>query len=124
MGAAYAKEYQAKLNDTGWLQMGNSGSETDTSGLYIRQIGDIVSIQGKVNTAKRNGSNDGGIVAVIPNQIAPPRYAVKTSFSQIYADHQKNRGVEFFIKGNSRNVQLHEDGWYGVETELNFTYMI
>lgn len=124
LGAAYAKEYQTKLKDTGWLQMGNSGSETDTSGLYVRQIGDIVSIQGKVNTAKRNGSNYGGIMAIIPNQIDPPRYAVKTFFGEVNADHQKNRGVEFYIKGGSRNLQIQESGWYNVETELNFTYMI
>lgn len=123
LGAAYAKEYQTKLKDTGWLQMGNSGSETDTSGLYVRQIGDIVSIQGRVHTAKRNGSNWGGVIAVIPNQIDPPRYSVKTSFSEINEKHNDNRGAEFFIKGGSRNVQLNESDYVG-ETELNFTYMI
>lgn len=124
LGAAYAKEYQAKLNDTGWLQMGNSGSETDTSGLYIRQIGDIVSIQGKVNTAKRNGSNMGGVVAVIPNQIDPPRYGLKTSLCDYNDDHKYNRGATFVIQGGNRNLLIYESGWYNVNTELNFTYMI
>ena len=124
IGAAYAKEYQTRLADTGWIQMGNSGSATDTSGLYVRQIGNIVSIQGKINTAKRNGSNFGGVVAVIPNQITPPRYGVKTSLCDFNDDHKYNRGATFVIQGGSRNIQIYESGWYNVHTELNFTYMI
>ena len=46
IGAAYAEEYQPLLADTGWMHMENSGSGTDTQGLFIRQIGNIVSIQG------------------------------------------------------------------------------
>lgn len=71
IGAAYAEEYQPLLADTGWMHMENSGSGTDTQGLFIRQIGNIVSIQGYINTARRDGSNWGGIVAVIPNKIQP-----------------------------------------------------
>ena len=104
--------------------MGNSGSETDTSGLYVRQVGDIVSIQGKVNTAKRNGSNMGGVVAVIPNQIDPPRYGLKTSLCDYNDDHKYNRGATFVIQGGNRNLLIYESGWYNVNTELNFTYMI
>ena len=33
--------------------MENSGSGTDTQGLFVRQIGNIVSIQGYINTARR-----------------------------------------------------------------------
>ena len=39
IGAAYAEEYQPLLADTGWMHMENSGSGTDTQGLFIRQIG-------------------------------------------------------------------------------------
>ena len=55
IGAAYAEEYQPLLADTGWMHMENSGSGTDTQGLFIRQIGNIVSIQGYINTARRDG---------------------------------------------------------------------
>ncbi|MEB3373805.1 hypothetical protein SFC43_13125 [Bacteroides sp. CR5/BHMF/2] len=45
LGAAYAQDYQTKIADTGWLRMANSGNGTDTSRLFVRQIGNIVSIQ-------------------------------------------------------------------------------
>lgn len=123
IGAAYAKEYQTKLKDTGWIQMENSGGATDTSGLFVRQIGNIISIQGKINTGKRNGSNKGGVVAVIPNQIDPPRYSVKANFIPINHDEDQNDGAEFYILGGSRNVQINEEKWYNQWMELNFTYM-
>lgn len=123
IGAAYAKETQTKIKDTGWIQMGNSGGKTDTSNLYVRQIGNIVSIQGKIHTANANNGNWGGVIAVIPNQIDPPKYSVKTCFSEVNGDTKYNRGVEFYIKGGSRNVQLNESG-YVRDTELNFTYMV
>lgn len=103
--------------------MGNSGGKTDTSNLYVRQIGNIVSIQGKIHTANANNGNWGGVIAVIPNQIDPPKYSVKTCFSEVNGDTKYNRGVEFYIKGGSRNVQLNESG-YVRDTELNFTYMV
>lgn len=122
IGAAYAEEYQTKLKDTGWLQMTNSGS-TDTRRLYIRQIGNIVCIQGIINTGRRNGSHWGGTVAYIPNQIESPKYGVQTS-AQIFNDDAKyNRGTTFVLRGNSREIVLYESGHNNVDTELNFTYM-
>ena len=91
IGAAYAEEYQPLLADTGWIRMENSGSGTDTQGLFVRQIGNIVSIQGYINTARRDGSNWGGIVAVIPNKIQPPRYSVRCSAADWNDDHKYNR---------------------------------
>lgn len=124
LGAAYADEYQPKLIDTGWLQMNNSGSGTDTRQLFIRQIGNIVSIQGIINTAKRDGSNRGGVVAVIPNQIQPPRYGLRCALCDYADDHKYNRGSSFIIRANSRSIQLYESGWYNVSTEINFTYFV
>lgn len=124
LGAAYAEEYQTKVPDTGWLQMGNSGSGTDTRSLYVRQIGNIVSIQGSVNTAKRDGSNMGGTMAILPNQIAAPRFGLKLSLCDFNDDHKYNRGATFVMQGNSRKITIYESGWYNINTELNFTYMV
>lgn len=124
LGAAYADEYQTKLPDTGWLQMNNSGSGTDTRQLYIRQIGNIVSIQGIINTAKRDGSNWGGVVAVIPNQIQPPKYGLRTTLADWNDDTKYNRGSTYIIRGNSRTIQIYESGMYNVSTEINFTYFV
>ncbi|GAB6013566.1 hypothetical protein, partial [Viscerimonas tarda] len=123
LGAAYAEEYQPKLTDTGWLQMANSGNATDTSRLFIRQTGNIVCIQGIINTAKRDGNNWGGTVAVIPNQIMPPKYGLRMSYADYNDDHIYNRGSSFVIQGNTRKILLYEKGWYNVNTEINFTYM-
>lgn len=114
----------ALLADTGWMHMENSGSGTDTQGLFIRQIGNIVSIQGYINTARRDGSNWGGIVAVIPNKIQPPRYSVRCSAADWNDDHKYNRGSSFTIYGGSRRIQLYERGMYNVNVELNFTYFV
>ena len=39
IGAAYAEEYQPLLADTGWIRMENSGSGTDTQGLFSARSG-------------------------------------------------------------------------------------
>ncbi|RHH14331.1 hypothetical protein DW228_05910 [Bacteroides fragilis] len=124
IGAAYAEEYQTKITDTGWLQMNNSGSGTDSRRLFVRQIGNIVSIQGILNTARRDGDHWGGTVAIIPNQVSPPRYAVRTTLCNWNDDTKYNRGVTFVISGNSRNIIIYESGFYNVDTEVNFSYMI
>ena len=104
--------------------MSNSGSGTDTRELFIRQIGNIVSIQGSVNTAKRDGGNQGGTLALIPNAIQPPKYSVRCTAANWNDDHTYNRGCTFLIYGSSRKVQLFESGMYGVNVELNFTYFV
>lgn len=124
LGAAYADDYQTRISDTGWLQMNNSGSGTDTRQLFIRQIGNIVSIQGIINTARRDGSNMGGVVAVIPNQIQPPKYGLRCALCDYNDDHKYNRGSSFIIRANSRSIQLYESGWYNATTEINFTYFV
>lgn len=124
LGAAFAADYQPLLTDTGWLQMENSGAGTDTRNFYVRQIGNIVSIQGSINTAKRDGGNWGGIVAIIPNKIQPPKYSVRCTTTDWNDDRKYNRGSSFTIYGGSRKVQLYERGYYNLEIELNFTYFV
>lgn len=124
LGAAFAADYQPVLADTGWLQMANSGSGTDTRRLFVRQIGSIVSVQGIVNTARRDGGNWGGVVAVLPNKIQPPRYSVRTTVCHWNDDHKYNRGSSFTIEGGLRQVKLYERGFYNVDIEINFTYFV
>lgn len=124
LGAAFAADYQPVLADTGWLQMANSGSGTDTRRLFVRQIGNIVSVQGVVNTARRDGGNWGGVVAVLPNKIQPPRYSVRTTVCHWNDDHKYNRGSSFTIEGGLRQVKLYERGFYNVDIEINFTYFV
>ena len=124
LGAAYAEDYQSKLWDSGWLKMSNSGTGTDTSSLYIRQIGNVVCIQGTINTAKRDGTNWGGTVAVIPNTISPPKYSLRTSACTYNDSHNRNRGTTFTLAGGSRRIILWESGMYNAVVELNFTYMV
>ena len=123
LGAAYAADYQPKLSDTGWLQMSNSGSGTDTSKLFVRQIGSIVCIQGRINTARRDGSNEGGIVAVIPNKVSPPKYGLRTTMAHWNDDHKYNRGSSFTIDAGSRYVRIYERGMYNTEINIHFSYM-
>lgn len=124
IGAAYAPDYQSKLLDTGWMQMANSGSGTDTRELFIRQIGNIVCIQGRINTARRDGSNEGGIVAVIPNVIPPPKYGLRTTMAHWNDDHKYNRGSSFTIDGGSRQMRIYERGMYDTTININFAYMV
>ena len=124
LGAAFATDYQPLLVDTGWLQMENSGQGTDTRNFFVRQIGNIVSIQGEINTAKRDGDNWGGVVAIIPNKIQPPKYSVRCTATNWNDDHKYNRGSSFTIYGGSRKVQLYERGFYNIDCQLNFTYFV
>ena len=103
--------------------MANSGNGTDTSRLFVRQIGNIVCIQGVINTARRDGSNMGGTVAVLPNGISAPAFGVRTTLCDWDDDNKYNRGTTFLINGGSRSMQIFESGWYNVNTIVNFTYM-
>lgn len=124
LGAAYAADYEPKITDTGWMQMSNSGSGTDTRELFVRQIGNMVCIQGRLNTARRDGSNWGGVVAVIPNKVSPPKYGVRTTMADWNDDHKYNRGASFTIDANSRKVQIYESGMYNITININFSYMV
>lgn len=118
LGAAYAPEYQQKLEDTGWISCGGSNAGT----LFARQIGNIVCIQGTINTARRTNAT-WGECATIPNQISPPKYGCRQTAADFNDDHVYNRGCSFRIQAGSREIQIHERGMYNVQTELFFSYM-
>ncbi|MCK9435838.1 MAG: hypothetical protein M0Q12_01365 [Synergistaceae bacterium] len=61
----------------------------------IRQIGNIVCIQGIINTGKRDGTHWGGTVAIIPNQIPSPKHGVYTMDCNWNDDAKYNRGGKF-----------------------------
>lgn len=118
LGAAFAGDYQTKLVDTGWISCGGHNAGT----LWARQIGNIVCIQGTINTARRD-SNTWGSIATIPNAISPPRFGCRQTMADFNDDHKYNRGVSYIIKAGSRNILMHERGAYNVTTELSFSYM-
>lgn len=118
IGAAFASEYQTKLTDTGWLPC--SGSNAGT--LFARQIGNVVCIQGTINTGKKTSYN-WGECAIIPNTISPPKYGCRTTCADFNDDHKYNRGCSFKIQAGSRTIQIHEQGMNNVLTELHFSYM-
>lgn len=118
LGAAYASDYQTKLEDTGWIACGGHNAGT----LWARQIGNVVCIQGTINTARRD-SNTWGTIATIPNTISPPRFGCRQTMADFNDDHKYNRGVSYVIKAGSRNILMHERGAYNVTTELSFSYM-
>lgn len=118
LGAAYAAEYQTKITDTGWLSCGGENAGT----LYARQIGNVVCVQGTINTARRS-SNTWGSIATIPNTISPPRFGCRQTMADFNDDHKYNRGCSFVIRAGSRTILMHERGTYNVTTELSFSYM-
>lgn len=118
LGAAYAADYQTKLQDTGWLSCGGYNAGT----LWARQIGNVVCVQGTINTARRE-SNTWGSIATIPNTISPPRFGCRQTMADFNDDHKYNRGVSYIIKAGSRDILMHERGAYNVTTELSFSYM-
>lgn len=124
IGAAYAPDYQPLISDSGWINMNNANKYTDTSNIYIRQIGSVVSIQGQINTGHRDESKYGAVLAVIPNIISPPRYSVKQYLTDYMGGGVMNRGATFSIPGGSRNLVVYENGWGSVWTDINFTYFI
>lgn len=124
IGAAFSTDYQPLLKDSGWQQMNNSGSATNAYRLYVRQIGNIVSIQGIINTSKRDGSNWGGVVALLPNSVSPPKYSVRCCAANWDSDAKYNRGTTFVLSGNTRQIKLYESGMYNEDVELNFTYFV
>lgn len=118
IGAAYAPEYEKKITDTGWLACGGENAGT----LWARQIGNIVCVQGTINTARRE-SNTWGSIATIPNAIGAPRFGCRQTMADFNDDHKYNRGCSFIIRAGSRTILMHERGTYNITTELSFSYM-
>ena len=60
IGAVSSKDCQEKITDTGWINI--------TDSLFVRQFGNIVSIQGYVICVHED------VAFTLPNKIDPPRY--------------------------------------------------
>lgn len=106
IGAAGKDEYEPKLQDSGWKLIKDS--------LYIRQIGNIVCIQGSTKTVHD------GTVFNIPNTIAPPSHAVKHTIA-----FKNNRSWVCKIAANQRACTVvYCDSSCGNTTEFSITYMV
>lgn len=106
IGAAGVGDFQPKLPDSGWKWIKDS--------LYIRQIGNIVCIQGSTKT------NHSGTVFTIPNTIDPPTHAVKycVSFSN------KRNWVCYIPAGQRACQVVYCNDSCGNWTEFAITYMV
>lgn len=106
IGAASAGDYQAKLTDSGWKPIKES--------LYVRQIGNMVSIQGSIKTIHS------GTVFTIPNTIAAPTHPVKLTIG-----FSNNRTWVCKIAANQRACTVvYCDSSCGRSTEFSLTYMV
>ena len=106
IGAAGVEDLQTKLPDSGWILIKNS--------LYVRQIGNIVCIQGTTNTVHS------GTVFTIPNTIQAPTHAVKYS---IAFDNSRS-WVCKIAKGQRACTVAYCNGSCGKTTEFSITYMV
>ena len=105
IGATYKEDYQKKLNDSGWVQIKDQ--------LYIRQIGNVVSIQGFVVVIQS------GVVFSIPNSIDPPIYAV--NYSTILDD---NGGWRCHLAESGRDCIVDFCSKQGAKMPFSITYMV
>lgn len=106
IGAATAGDFQPKLSDSGWIHI------KDT--LYVRQIGNVVCVQGSTKTIHS------GTVFSIPNSIAAPTHAVKVTIA-----FSNNRSwVCKIAKGQRACTVVYCDSSCGRSTEFSLTYMV
>lgn len=106
IGAAGVGDFQPKLTDSGWKWIKDS--------LYVRQIGNIVCIQGSTKTVHS------GTVFAIPNTIAPPSHSIKHSI----AFGNKKSWVCKIAAGQRACTVVYCDGSCGKSTEFSITYMV
>ena len=106
IGAAYNEDIQTKLKDTGWLLM--------VDNLYIRQVGNVVTIQGTVVT-----THD-GVAFTIPNKVDPPTHAVSTAHSL----RGSSINWKTSIKAGSRDCVVDYCDHHNYQTIYSLTYMV
>lgn len=106
IGAAKADSYQAKLLDTGWVNVAGE--------IYARQIGNIVSIQGSFKTIHS------GTVFSLPNSIDAPKYDV--SFCTVTSS--KDPWVCRLPAGKKDCIVTYCDGGCKEVISFSMTYMI
>ena len=107
IGTTYGGDFQPKLKDSGWVKIKED--------LYIRQIGNIVSIQGKITTIHHPD-----VLFTIPTSIDPPAHAVK--FSTV--TKSSSDAWTCCIEGKSRNCVVDYCNHHGAKIQLSITYMV
>lgn len=107
IGAASPNEFQPKLRDSGWVYL--------VDDLYIRQIGNIVSIQGSVKTKHKDE-----ILFNVPNTIDPPTHS---AYQTVTKSNRVNWSCA--IPSNSRQCKvIYCDGGCNYVTHFSLTYMV
>lgn len=106
IGAAGVGDFQPKMIDSGWKHIQDS--------LYVRQIGNIVCIQGSARTIHS------GTIFTIPNSIAAPSHSVKHSIA-----FSNKKSWVCKIDANQRACKVvYCSGSCGDWTEFTITYMV
>lgn len=92
IGAAFVDDVATSEKDTGWITMNvqNCGITTQ---LYVRQVGKVVSIQGRLHT------HHSGTIFTLPNSIDPPKYEIGYS-------HNRDGNWHCIIEGGSRDCKV------------------
>lgn len=106
IGAAGIGDFQPKLLDSGWKRIKDS--------LYVRQIGNIVCIQGSIKTIHS------GTVFTIPNTISAPSHAVKYTI----AFNNSRSWVCKIEAGQRACTVVYCNGSCGNSTQFSITYMV
>nr|DAU89501.1 MAG TPA: hypothetical protein [Caudoviricetes sp.] len=106
IGAAGVGDFQSKLSDSGWKHIKDS--------LYVRQIGNIVCIQGSIKTVHS------GTVFTIPNTISAPSHAVKYTI----AFNNSRNWVCKIEAGQRACTVVYCNGSCGNSTQFSITYMV
>lgn len=106
IGAAATGDFQLRLTDSGWVHIQDA--------LYVRQIGNIVCVQGSTKTVHS------GAVFTIPNLISAPTYPVKHTVA-----FSNNRSWTCKIAAGQRACTVvYCDGSCNKMTEISITYMV
>ena len=113
IGAAYSPDTQKKLKDSGWVNV--------LGGIYARQIGNIVCVQGTATLSSDPG--DKAIIFTIPNSIDAPTKDCYMEYSR-YEYLDKVRGMKMMIDGGSRSCYVIENSLDGRKISINLTYMV
>lgn len=106
IGAARAGSFQPVLKDSGWIKV--------LEGLFVRQIGNVVCIQGVIRTVHS------GIAFTLPNSIDAPKYDV--AFSSTTTSY--NGQWRCAIAGGQKACTVGYCNNHGVTIPFSMTYMV
>ena len=111
IGAAYSKDIEAKPKDTGWIHL-NVQNCSISENMYVRQIGNIVSIQGKLHT------HHSGTIFTLPSNIDPPK-------AEIGYSHSKGGDWHCIMEAGSRECKVdYCNGGCSQYVGFLLTYMV